>query len=303
MFTKNGVRASALVSLFLALMTFARLAIAWLRWTFDPMRPAVSIAIGELRSLRRGRVLDDEHDRRTQRRAARRERADRVEEEKEIAIGEKCGVHGMAIGQCGCAVAAPMAAVMAPVTTSAAGAVADSAAAMIPASLLCRPGSYPEGGSVFGWRDALRNSRMTRAPYVDPAMDAIEMDTLYSEIFTALPGVPIDLEVSPVTGRFVAAYWEIVAVDPTTQVEQVDWTAGQPRIEGCPVPCQTGDEEALAQFVMKVPEACCGQPGLFWLDKRSEDSPLVVPFTNQQASGNLSVQIRLRGYCCSTKIC
>lgn len=224
---------------------------------------------------------------------------------------EECAQHGVAIGQCGCGTAGRtmMASTGAPTGRGLAGSFTANppgggGGRDIPTDWLCRPGCYPEDATPFGMRRALLEaSRMGRTPYIDPRMDAVEMDTLVSDVTAVGAGLTVNIEVSPVQGTFAAFYWEIVAIDPTTQVSQVDWRADTPRVEGCPVPCQTGTGPTLSQFVTKVPEACCGQPGVFWLDKRSEDSPLVIPFTNNQAAGDLHVQVRLRGYCCSSKIC
>jgi len=175
----------------------------------------------------------------------------------------------------------------------------------------CNPGCYPRSACDIRsgffryttYAEQLRNSRMRKAPWSDPYYDSIYMDTLLSAITTVAAGASVDIPVTPTAGTFAAFYYEIVAVDPTTGVAQVDWTAGQPRVEGCPVPCGTGDQEALSQFVQKVPEACCGNPLAAWLDEERAGTPLLVPFTNTQAAGDLSVQIRLRGYCCNNRIC
>ncbi len=174
----------------------------------------------------------------------------------------------------------------------------------------CTPGCYPrsacdpDGRFMFdSYSQQLRRSRMRKLPYTDPYFDSIWMDTIYSAVTTVAAGASVDIPLQPTAGTFALFYWDIVAVDPTTQVSQVDWRAGQPRVEGCPVPCGSGDVEALSQFVQKVPEACCGLPLIAWLDRPSEDTPLNVPFTNNQAAGDLLVQVRGRGYCCSTRIC
>jgi hypothetical protein len=257
-------------------------------------------------------IADEQHEIAIGDRQRQRGRVLREAAQNRVTIaGNSCDQCGVAIGQCACNGAGARSFASTGVPLPPTG--SDSYTANppgggggrdIPGEWLCRPGCYSRDATPFGMRKALLEaSRMRRTPYCDPQMDAIEMDTLVSAVTTVAAGVTVDIEVSPVSGTFAAFYYEIVAVDPTTQVSQVDWRAGTPRIEGCPVPCQTNTEPMLSQFVQKVPEACCGQPGIFWLDKRSEDSPLLVPFTNNQAAGDLDVQIRLRGYCCSTKVC
>jgi hypothetical protein len=218
-----------------------------------------------------------------------------------------CRDCGLAIGQCGCGGGSLMA--MAPDSSAPGNGLGYSAN---PSGLPpCTPGCYPRSAcDRFGnfrqqsFSEAMRNTNWNgRRPYADPRLDAIEMDTLLSPPTTVAAGATVNIEVTPISGTFVAFYWEIVAVDPATQVQQVDWRAGQPRIEGCPVACGTGDEMALAQLVQKVPEACCGNPLVAYLDRASEDTPLQIPFTNNQAAGDLLVQVRLRGFCCSTRIC
>lgn len=227
-----------------------------------------------------------------------------------------CGECGLQIGQCGCNGAVSYAS--APDTGApgglgqyglggAGGFMATPGDGPPP----CNPGCFPRSAcdvrsGLFlyqSYSEQLRASRMRKMPYADPYYDSIHMDTIFSAVTTVGPGVSVDIPLFPTAGTFALFYYEIVAVEPLTQVQQVDWRAGQPRVEGCPVPCGTGDVEALSQFVMKVPEACCGTPLAAWLDRESENTPLVTPFTNNQAAGDLLVQIRGRGYCCNTRVC
>lgn len=165
----------------------------------------------------------------------------------------------------------------------------------------CNPGCYPRGYTQTRYMDALRGNLMSR-PGWNPYFDWLTMNSLYSAVVTALPGVPVDIDIAPANGTFAAFYWEIVAIDPATGVQSVDWQVQTPTVVGCPVDCET-TEPILAPLVIKVPEACCGNPFAAWLDRASENVPLRVTFTNNQAAGNLSVQVRLRGICCSTRIC
>lgn len=222
----------------------------------------------------------------------------------------------IAIGQCGCGGAVSYASSGVPVPGGNGMNGSGNFTANPPGTgpggggLQCTPGCYPRSAcdpdGRFRYEDyatALRNARMQKMPYVDPYFDSIWMQSIYSAVTTVAAGASVDIPLSPVAGTFALFYYDIVAVDPTTQVSQVDWRAGQPRIEGCPVPCGSGEVQALSQFVQKVPEACCGNPLIAWLDRPSEDTPLNVPFTNNQAAGDLLVQVRGRGYCCSTRIC
>lgn len=260
-----------------------------MRNLFDLIQPQHSIVIGN-RSLRRGAMLQGGNFGKS---------APRVN------IGAACGECGVAIGQCSCS-AMPTAAAYAPPS--------DLPSNLPPNIYTPAPGCFPAAAcdsrgmfrtSTFS--EALRNSRMRQAPYVDPAYDSMFMDTIVSDLAaassTVAAGASGTVELLPVAGTFALFYWEIVAVDPTTQVQQVDWRAGTPRVEGCPVPCGAGDRMMLPAFIQKVPEACCGQPLVAWLDRPSEDTPLQVPVQNNQAAGDLLFQVRGRGYCCSTRIC
>lgn len=171
------------------------------------------------------------------------------------------------------------------------------------------PGGYPKSlcdsfGVPTGWSRAMREVMMMgkQEPYVDSAYDWANMDTLYSDITTVGPGATVTIPTSPEIGTFAAFYYNVLAVDPTTQVQQVDWRVTRPSVTGCPVPC-SNPGPILAQFVQRVPEACCGIPLTAFMDERSRNVPLNTPFTNNQAAGDLLVQIEVRGYCCSSRIC
>lgn len=159
-------------------------------------------------------------------------------------------------------------------------------------------------GRPMGWGRAMAEvmARGKAEPYVDPIYDFANMDVLYSEFITALPGVAINIDVSPEQGTFAGFYYSVVAVDPTTQVEQVDWQIVRPAVVGCPSPCSTAGP-ILPSFVRRSPDGCCGIPLSAFLDRRSETVPLRASFLNNQAAGNLLVQMEVRGYCCSTRIC
>jgi hypothetical protein len=246
-------------------------------------------------------------------RALKRGQTLRREPQRGIVEIESCGDCGLQVGACGCNGSAP--------TMYASSGVPNGAP--LGGTVVANPGGGdiyipPPGAGCFPqrmcdrdgrfayqtYREIMRReSRMKRAPYADPWLDLVEMDTLYSAPTTIAAGATTNVEVQPTAGTFAVYYWDIVVVDPTTQVQQVDWRAGQPRIEGCPIPCVGTDQPALAQFVMKVPENCCGQPLVAWIDRASEDLPLQIPVTNNQASGDILAQVRVRGYCCSTRIC
>lgn len=255
---------------------------------------------------RRGRVTGEDQDRVRQIEAQRVAIAGGFEEENNDLLCVSCGV---AIGECGCGgrastVIESMAGL--PQTqrsNGGSGVPLPEDNGDWPNNWLCRAGCFPADATPFGMRRAMRSLRGRRMPYLDPRMDAIDMDQLVSAVTTVTAGTTTNVELTPANGTFLAFYWSIVAVASDTQVQSVDWRAGTPRIEGCPLPCQQPDEPQLSQFVMKVPEGCCGQTGVFWLDKRSEDSPLITPFTNNQGAGDLLVQLKVYGFCCSQKIC
>lgn len=249
--------------------------------------------------------------------AARQPAGARAESQVTIAACGSCGTpattdqRGIAVAQCGCSTNTLFNAVgpsSVPLNPSGAGSLVANPMPTYPDPM---PGAYPAAlcdrrtGVLRSdsWSSMLRNSRMARLPYQDPYYDSVWMDEILSDRTTVAAGVSVDIELTPTAGTFALFYLEIVAVDPTTQVEQVDWTAARARVEGCPVPCSSGDTEALAQFVMKVPESCCGIPIVAWLDEESRNTPLIVPFTNRQAAGDLLVQLRGRGYCCNERIC
>lgn len=244
-----------------------------------------------------------------------------------------CGQQqGLAIGGCGCGGGGGMAGgngtlvgtgrgnTMAHAATSAAN-MATVAAALASNPLataawteLMMPstGCYPRGACdqrgvmTSGWNRALAEVGWRSAPYQDVEYDFANMDVLYSEQVTLLPGVATAVNVSPNNGTFAAFYYTIAVVDPTTQMNVVDWTFDQPSVVGCPQPCDVGGGDAgiLSVFAQRVAESCkCGTPLAAWLDRNSEGSPLETLITNRQAAGNLTAQIQVRGYCCSTKIC
>lgn len=170
-------------------------------------------------------------------------------------------------------------------------------------------GCYPlklcnDHGVPTGWSRAMGEvmAMGKQEPYIDTAYDWANMDVLYSDLITATPGVAVNVDVSPEQGTFAMFYYSLVAVDPTTQVSQVDWRITRPSVPGCPSPCNTPGP-ILSQFVSNNPESCCGIPLTAFLDKRNENVPLRTPFTNNQAAGDLLVQMQVRGYCCSTRIC
>lgn len=265
------------------------------------------IVIGETaRASRRGKMLRD----------AQRPNAQQT---VTVAACGSCGVagkvqDGIVIAQCGCGGGMPVSytsgvdssAPVNPGFSGAGGFVANPPGIGDP-----WPGCFPRSlcdarTMAFkskSWAEMLRNSRMARCPYQDPYYDSIWMDTLLSDITTVAAGARVDIPLQPTAGTFALFYYEIIAVDPTTQVQQVDWRSRRPRIEGCPVPCSTGDQDELAQFTMKVPEACCGVPLVAWIDEESRNTPLLTNVINNQAAGDLLFQVKGRGYCCNERIC
>lgn len=167
-------------------------------------------------------------------------------------------------------------------------------------------GCYPRSMFNDGRPGALFSRAMAEhhwrpEPYTDPLYDEANMDPLYSDITIVAAGATVDILVSPEQGTFAAYYYNVVVTDPVTGVSQVDWVIGQPNVQGCPVACNVNGP-ILSQWVQKIPEACCGAKFRAFLDKESENSPLVIPFTNESL-GDQRVQIRVKGYCCSTKVC
>ena len=227
-----------------------------------------------------------------------------------VQIGEcsDCGVpgkmqNGVVIAQCGCGVGGSRA-----FAAAASAGHGNGGSGVVPDPMTgCYPRSICDSRTMAfksdSWGQMLRNSRMSQTPYADPFYDSVWMDEIWSTPTLVGPGLTVNLTLAPTAGTFALFYYDILAVDPTTQVAQVDWRAARPRIESCPVPCSTGTQAALAQFVMKVPESCCGKPLVAWLDEVSRNTPLVIPFTNNQASGDLLVQVGGRGYCCNERIC
>jgi len=254
-------------------------------------------------------------------------------------MNEECSLHGIAIGQCGCAGGGRVAVGAGPYTAGAlmatpfptmpmpgaeanaallraqrAQAAADAAAAEAAAAAAAagdwtqgmkpNPGCYPRGmqGNLNAFGQMLTGQSWRPEPYQDSNYDFCNMDSLYSDIVLALPGVPISLEVAPNQGTFGAFYWDIVAIDDATGVEVSNWRIEQPAVRNCPTPCDVNGP-ILGQFAATTPDACCGKPIRAFLDEESKNAPLEVTFTNGQAAGNMRVQVRVRGYCCSTKVC
>jgi hypothetical protein len=233
-----------------------------------------------------------------------------AQESKGLVTIAGCGECGLKIGQCSCSNGSARAFASAPGAGGGMGGGSGNYVATPFDVPTPGPGCYPRSAcdrdSRFVTRtyaEVLRDSRMAKAPYMDPYYDSIYMDELVSEPTTLPAAVTTNIEVTPQFGTFAAFYYEIVVVDPNTQVQQVDWRSARPRVEGCPVPCGSGDTLSLAQLVQKVPEACCGNPLVAWLDESARNVPLIVPVANNQAAGDLLGQVRLRGYCCSNRVC
>jgi hypothetical protein len=222
---------------------------------------------------------------------------------------DECSTHGVAIGECGCngGGARPFQNYTGMAVNAAAPAVPAMADPNVAGNWTvyqrCNPGCYPKALRQWSqYTDALREHAWRPEPYSDPMYDWLHMDTLYSDFITLLPGVSTNIDISPEAGTFAVYYYSVSIVDPTTQVSQVDWQIEQPSVPGCPTPCNVNGP-ILPAFVERVPQSCCGVPVVAWLDRRSENLPLRTVATNNQAAGNLTAQIQVRGYCCSTRIC
>lgn len=269
-----------------------------------------AIAIGDRRDLQRGRVPGP----------SRSLQAGRTPVVVTRGSSEvECVDCGLALGDCGCnggARSFASSGVPMPPPGTIAGDYGPAAPGGFTANPFgdlppCAPGCFPKSWCDRDGRFAFRTyaetirkeSNMRMPPYASPYWDNILMDYLIGDAVTIGPGLTVNVELQPTNGTFALYYYDLIAVDPTTQVQVVDWRAAQPRIEGCPVPCGSGDVAALAQHVMKVPEACCGKPLVAWIDRASENTPLQIPVTNNQAAGDILVQAVGRGYCCSTRIC
>lgn len=166
------------------------------------------------------------------------------------------------------------------------------------------PGCYPRGmhRTLDAFGVMLADQAGRPAPYSDPIYDFCNMDSLYSDITDVAAGATVNITVEPNQGTFGAFYWDIVAVDDATGVEVNDWENDQPFVQGCPTPCDVNGP-ILAQFSQQTPEQCCGKPFRAFLDEESRNAPLNIPFTNNQGAGTMRVQVRVRGYCCSSKVC
>lgn len=229
---------------------------------------------------------------------------------------EKCQ-HGLAIGACSCSRPSALAVGQAPTTSEAnsrpvtivalpgvnnAAPQGDMTSGWV-GGTVCSPGCYPRECTASLYALALREHGWRKQPYTDPLYDYCNMSPIYSEFVDIEPGETVEVQVSPRNGTMAAYYYTIVAVDADTGIDTVDYTYRQPYVDGCPVPCSSGDQDILPKFGEHVPDACCGTPLTAWLDRRSEDVPLNIPITNNQATGNIRVQVEVRGYCCSTRIC
>lgn len=167
---------------------------------------------------------------------------------------------------------------------------------------------FPAGYTEARWRKViaqLRNEDLAgrRAPYCNPALDYMELDTLYSDITTIAPGVTANINVQPEAGQFLVAYYRIIARTAIDGLQQVDYTTRKPRISGCPVPCDNLDRNIMSQFTTNTIETCpCGIPLLAWIQRQGEVIPLQVPVTNG-AAVDLTFQVEVRGFCCDQRIC
>jgi hypothetical protein len=147
--------------------------------------------------------------------------------------------------------------------------------------------------SQFGGRET---------PYVDPAADCRNLDTIYSARFAgSAGGVEQTIEITPDRGSFLAVYYHIAVWVTATGVPDPNWSYRRPRVDECPVPCDDLDTAIQGVFAAKTTETCCcGVPFIGYLQRSSEDAPLEIPITIPELSTG---QIELRGFCCSTRLC
>lgn len=216
-----------------------------------------------------------------------------------LATTAKCPTCNFRVGACGCAGVANGS-----VAASVSGAVAGSA----PSSrgwiraCSCDAPMFPRGFDKDAYRDALTKLDPAE-PYVDMLHDFMTMDVLYSNVTTVGAGLTQNVQVLPEAGCFLAFYWRIIVRTAADGLQQVDWTYRRPRIQGCPIECDNLDRDIMGQFAMSTPEACpCGIPLRAFIQRPSENLPLIVPVTNT-AAGDITAQVEVRGFCCSTRIC
>jgi hypothetical protein len=123
----------------------------------------------------------------------------------------------------------------------------------------------------------------------------------------ALPAATVtNVDVEPQAGCFFAVGWSIFVFDPTTGVGSMDWSFRRPRINGCPIACDDLDrliQGAFAQYDFQKTPDCCIMPLRALLQRPSEEQPLRIPVSNDTAATTLNAQVKLYGFCCSTRIC
>lgn len=214
-----------------------------------------------------------------------------------------CG-SGFRIGACGCNGAGVRGAAVAASVGGAVAAAAPPARGWVGACS-CDAPLFPRGFDQDAYRDALGKLN-PQEPYVDMLHDFMTMDVLYSNITTIAPsavGVVTNVNVLPEAGCFLAFYWRIIVRTDGDGLQQVDWRYRRPRIQGCPIECDNLDRDIMGQFAMSTPEACpCGIPLRAFIQRPSENLPLQVPVTNTGAA-DITAQVEVRGFCCSTRIC
>lgn len=210
-----------------------------------------------------------------------------------------CG-SGIRIGGCGCGGVRGAA-----VASSVGGSIV---AAAPPANgwigaCSCDAPNFPRGFDKRAYQQALADMN-PQEPYVDMMHDFMTMDVLYSNVTTVGAGATVNVPVLPEAGCFLAFYWRIIVRTSGDGLQQVDWTYRRPRIQGCPIECDNLDRDIMGQFAMSTPEACpCGIPLRAFIQRPSENLPLIVPVTNTSLAADLTAQLEVRGFCCSTRIC
>lgn len=140
-------------------------------------------------------------------------------------------------------------------------------------------------------------------PYQDAARDGLLMSMVQSDPTTIAAGVTTNIDVQALNGWVDGYYLDIsvrTAAGAALPPEAISLTP--PRNVGCPVPACTRDVATSGRFFRSDQGCCLGKPYRSILTEQANGTPLRAAVTNHTAADAI-VQITVRGFCVSTRVC
>lgn len=168
-------------------------------------------------------------------------------------------------------------------------------------------GQYPANFKPADWREYLAaggpGGMFNCVPYQDAIRDGLMMSMVQSDPTTIATGVTSNIDIQALNGWVDGYYLDIsarTAAGVALPPEAVSLTP--PRNVGCPVPACTRDVATSGRFFRSDQGCCLGKPYRSILTEQSNGTPLRAAVTNHTAADAI-VQIVVRGFCISTRIC